>query len=134
MVLARGITGEVVTYPVAENIHQKGILDVSIVPARVDDAIRRQAIDVATRIAEKLDYIGVMAVEFFVSAGFRQIEVTDIAAGRSLITGKICSRGCPRSFEKDSDSSVFSICRVYHLQLNILSNLRRFFRVGFFSA
>ena len=67
VVLARGVVGEVVTYPVAENIHANGILDVSIVPARASEALRKQAIEMATRIAEKLEYIGVMAVEFFVS-------------------------------------------------------------------
>lgn len=77
VVLARGIDGEVVTYPVAENIHDKGILDVSIVPARVADSIRNQAIEVATRIAAKLEYVGVMAVEFFVSDG--QLLVNEIA-------------------------------------------------------
>jgi len=77
VVLARGIEGEVITYPVAENIHQHGILDLSIVPARVDAEIQQQAIDMATRIAEALDYIGVMAVEFFVSEG--KLLVNEIA-------------------------------------------------------
>ena len=77
VVLARGINGEVVTFPVAENIHEHGILDVSIVPARVDDGMRQQAIDMATRIAEQLEYIGVMAVEFFISGG--KLLVNEIA-------------------------------------------------------
>lgn len=77
VVLARGLDDAIVTYPVAENIHANGILDVSIVPARVDDAVRLQAIDMATRIAEKLEYIGVMAVEFFVSGG--KLLVNEIA-------------------------------------------------------
>ena len=77
VVLARGVDGEVVTYPVAENIHENGILDVSIVPARVNDDVRNQAIEMATRLAEKLDYIGVMAVEFFISNG--KLLVNEIA-------------------------------------------------------
>jgi 5-(carboxyamino)imidazole ribonucleotide synthase len=67
VVLARTVNGQVVTFPVAENIHQKGILDVSIVPARIDETLNQQVIDTATLIANELDYIGVMAVEFFVS-------------------------------------------------------------------
>jgi 5-(carboxyamino)imidazole ribonucleotide synthase len=67
VVLARGIDGEVITYPVAENIHEGGILDVSIVPARLNDDLKHQAIDTATRLANTLDYVGVMAVEFFIS-------------------------------------------------------------------
>ncbi len=77
VVLARTIDGQVNCYPLAENIHQQGILDVSIVPARVDESLHQQVIDIATRIAEKLDYIGVMAVEFFVADG--KLLVNEIA-------------------------------------------------------
>lgn len=67
VVLARAVDGQVMTYPVAENIHEHGILDISIVPARINDALRQQLLEIATRIANELEYIGVMAVEFFVS-------------------------------------------------------------------
>lgn len=77
VVLARGVNGEVVTYPVAENVHEHGILDVSIVPARIDESARKQVIETATHIANELDYIGVMAVEFFVSQG--KLLVNEIA-------------------------------------------------------
>ncbi len=77
VVLARGVDGQVVTYPVAENIHEQGILDISIVPARIDDALKQQVIETATHIANELDYIGVMAVEFFVSNG--KLLVNEIA-------------------------------------------------------
>lgn len=69
VVLARGIDGEVRTFPVAENVHEGGILDVSIVPARIDDSIAEKVIAMAKDIATALDYIGVMAVEFFISNG-----------------------------------------------------------------
>ncbi|MDH5445539.1 MAG: 5-(carboxyamino)imidazole ribonucleotide synthase [Gammaproteobacteria bacterium] len=77
VVLARSTSGEVVTFPVGENIHEDGILDVSIVPARVDDRLREEAITMATEIAIALDYIGVMAVEFFISDG--KLLVNEIA-------------------------------------------------------
>ena len=77
VVLARSTTGETSTFPVAENIHVNGILDVSIVPARVDAVLGRQAIEMATAIAVALDYVGVMAVEFFVSNG--ELLVNEIA-------------------------------------------------------
>jgi len=77
VVLARGTDGQTVTYPVAENIHQNGILDVSMVPARIDSRVSEQVIKMATRIASELDYIGVMAVEFFISNG--QLLVNEIA-------------------------------------------------------
>ncbi|AUH53005.1 5-(carboxyamino)imidazole ribonucleotide synthase [Chromobacterium sp. ATCC 53434] len=55
-------------FPVAENLHKDGILDESIVPARIAPALARQAQDMARQLAEALDYVGVLAVEFFVLA------------------------------------------------------------------
>lgn len=67
VVLARSTEGEIITYPVAENIHEGGILDVSVVPARIDSALEEKVIKMAKDIASALDYVGVMAVEFFIS-------------------------------------------------------------------
>lgn len=67
VVLARGVDGEVACYPIAENQHINGILDTSIVPARLDEGTREQIVRTATTIAEQLDYVGVMAVEFFIT-------------------------------------------------------------------
>lgn len=66
LVLARGADGTVAPFPVAENRHRHGILDISIVPARIDGAVRSQAVAIATAIAQALDYVGVLGVEFFV--------------------------------------------------------------------
>lgn len=66
IVIARGSDGATVTYPVAENAHANGILDVSIVPARVPEAIAEAAAAKAIAIADRLGYCGVLAVEFFV--------------------------------------------------------------------
>ena len=68
VLLARGQDGETACYPVAENQHQQGILDISLVPARVSPALAQQAADMAVELASKLDYCGVLAVEFFVLA------------------------------------------------------------------
>lgn len=67
VVLARGSDGTVVTFPVAENRHVGGILDSSVVPARVDEALAAQAREAATALATAMDYVGTMAVEFFVT-------------------------------------------------------------------
>ncbi|MFM8759026.1 MAG: 5-(carboxyamino)imidazole ribonucleotide synthase, partial [Methylophilaceae bacterium] len=69
VVLARGADGNVVCFPTAENSHLNGILDVSIVPARAPQDIHQQAKTLAIKIAQSLDYVGVLAVEFFVSEG-----------------------------------------------------------------
>lgn len=69
VVLARDAQGNVAAYPLAENSHLNGILDISIIPARAPKVIQDQARQLAIKIAEKLEYVGVLAVEFFVSNG-----------------------------------------------------------------
>jgi len=66
-VVARGADGAGRSFPISENRHRMGILDVSIVPARVAPELARRAEEWALRIADKLDYCGVLAVEFFVA-------------------------------------------------------------------
>lgn len=67
VVLARNVSGETQCFPVSENIHRDGILYQSIVPARVDESIAHAAQTAAKHIASQLDYVGVLAVEFFVT-------------------------------------------------------------------
>jgi 5-(carboxyamino)imidazole ribonucleotide synthase len=69
VVLARDVHGNVAAFPTAENSHLNGILDVSIVPARGADAVSYQAQKLAISVAEKLNYVGVIGVEFFVCDG-----------------------------------------------------------------
>jgi 5-(carboxyamino)imidazole ribonucleotide synthase len=71
VVLCRSQEGEVTCFPIAENSHANGILDVTLVPASISDALAEQAIDAAHRIADGLDYCGVLAVEFFISTDDR---------------------------------------------------------------
>jgi 5-(carboxyamino)imidazole ribonucleotide synthase len=78
VIVSRGFDDEVVTFPVSENQHCNGILDISIVPARVSPEIARSACDIAVHIAGKLDYRGVLCVEFFVLADGRLL-VNEIA-------------------------------------------------------
>jgi 5-(carboxyamino)imidazole ribonucleotide synthase len=65
-VVARGFDGAMVSWPVAENQHAGGILDVSVVPARVPAALADAAAQAAQAVALKLAYRGVLCVEFFV--------------------------------------------------------------------
>lgn len=66
VVLARDARGDVSVFPLAENQHVNGILDITIAPARVDAALATEAQDIARRLANALEYVGVMAVEFFI--------------------------------------------------------------------
>ncbi len=67
--LARAEDGETAVFPVAENSHADGILDITIAPARIPDALAARRRNIATRLAVALDYVGVLAVEFFVVGG-----------------------------------------------------------------
>jgi len=65
IIAARGRDGEVASYPLAENHHERGVLRRSIAPAQVSRAVSDQAQTIAARILTKLDYVGVMGVELF---------------------------------------------------------------------
>jgi 5-(carboxyamino)imidazole ribonucleotide synthase len=96
VLVARGVTGDVVTYDPAENIHRNHILDVSIVPARLPDNILEEARKVAIGVADALDYIGILAVEFFISKAGRLL-VNEIAprphnSGHHTIDGCMTSQ------------------------------------------
>ncbi|MCU0735686.1 MAG: 5-(carboxyamino)imidazole ribonucleotide synthase, partial [Methylotetracoccus sp.] len=66
VIVARSCAGQAMTFPVAENRHEAGILDMSIVPARVSADVAERARQMAAALAEAMDYVGVLAVEFFV--------------------------------------------------------------------
>ena len=62
----RNAKGDIRTYPLAENLHHQGQLHVSVAPAtNVDDALQAQAHDIFSKLAEGMDYVGVLAVELF---------------------------------------------------------------------
>ena len=67
VVMARGAFGDMINLPVQQNLHRDGILAVTRVPAPdVPDALQQQALAAARQVAESLDYVGVLCVEFFV--------------------------------------------------------------------
>jgi 5-(carboxyamino)imidazole ribonucleotide synthase len=65
VIVARSPAGEIRSFPPAENRHAGGILDISIVPARIDEATTGRARQMALQLAEAMAYVGVLAVEFF---------------------------------------------------------------------
>jgi 5-(carboxyamino)imidazole ribonucleotide synthase len=65
VMVARGVDGSIATFDVCENIHSNHILDVTIVPARVDERVQRKAEGLAREVAKKFELIGVMGVEMF---------------------------------------------------------------------
>ncbi|GAA5131127.1 5-(carboxyamino)imidazole ribonucleotide synthase [Thalassotalea piscium] len=73
---ARNSKGEMAAYPLTENHHTNGILSVSVVTS-VDKKLQQQAFEVFSKLAEKLNYTGVLAIEFF-QVG-EQLLVNEIA-------------------------------------------------------
>ncbi|MEO1265048.1 MAG: 5-(carboxyamino)imidazole ribonucleotide synthase [Pseudomonadota bacterium] len=87
VIAVRGLDGEVRTYDCPRNTHAGGILRVSQVPSRVDQAVTDAAKRMAGRVAEALDYVGVLAVEFF---------VLPVAGGRAADARLIINEIAPR--------------------------------------
>jgi 5-(carboxyamino)imidazole ribonucleotide synthase len=69
VVAVRGRNGEFHTWPLTENWHVDGVLSASLAPARVDDALAAKAAAHARALAERLDYVGVFALELFCRNG-----------------------------------------------------------------
>jgi 5-(carboxyamino)imidazole ribonucleotide synthase len=67
VVAARGTGGEFAHYGVIENTHRRGILDVSVAPARLREKVAAEAIDIARQVLERLEVVGVLCVEMFVT-------------------------------------------------------------------
>lgn len=66
-------------FPPAENRHENGILSYSIVPARLNENIQKEAQALACRLADELDYVGVLSVEMFVVGCDCRLVVNEIA-------------------------------------------------------
>ena len=67
VVAARGVGGQVEHFAPFTNMHSNHILDVSISPATVSDEIAREAVEIARGVLAKLEVIGVLCVEFFLT-------------------------------------------------------------------
>jgi len=81
VIAARSLDGSVKAFPVTENEHRDQILRRSFIPATLHPRTSRLAIETATKIGHALEYVGVFAVEFFVSGtdDAETIDVNEIA-------------------------------------------------------
>ena len=91
VIAARGLTGEVSAYDPGENVHRAGILHTTTLPARLTPAQRTDAVLIAARILNALDYVGVLGVELFVTP--RGLLVNEIAP-RVHNSGHWTQNGC----------------------------------------
>ena len=88
---ARGLDGAVSCFDPGENVHKNGILDTTTVPARLTPAQRTDAVLLAAKILNKLDYVGVMGVELFVT---REGLIVNEIAPRVHNSGHWTQNGC----------------------------------------
>ena len=70
---ARGVDGEWSHFGPIENAHARHILDVSVAPANVSEAIAAQAVDVTHRVMDALDFVGILCIEFFITRDGRLV-------------------------------------------------------------
>ena len=78
VVLARGADGALAAFPPGENHHRFGILETTVVPARITSELAAECCRVAERVAGALNYVGVLGVELFIAAGGK-VFVNEIA-------------------------------------------------------
>lgn len=81
VIAARGLDGTVASFDIPQNLHENGILRSSTVPAHLKSRTAVQAREIASKLLESLNYVGVMAVELFVSSkgGTESLMVNEIA-------------------------------------------------------
>jgi 5-(carboxyamino)imidazole ribonucleotide synthase len=77
IICARGSDATFVSFPVSENIHDHGVLSLSIVPARIEPMLAAQVREIARAIGEGLGIVGAYCVEFFVEGD--RVLVNEIA-------------------------------------------------------
>jgi len=78
VLVARNAQGRSLAFPPLENRHQAGILERTVFPARLSDSVANEALALARQIAEKLNLVGLLAVEMFELADGR-ILVNELA-------------------------------------------------------
>lgn len=91
VIAARGLDGAVAAYDPGENVHKDGILATTTIPARLSASQHQDAVLLAAKILNALDYVGVMGVELFVTA--EGLIVNEIAP-RVHNSGHWTQNGC----------------------------------------
>ncbi|MFT4014718.1 MAG: 5-(carboxyamino)imidazole ribonucleotide synthase [Paracoccus sp. (in: a-proteobacteria)] len=91
VIVARGADGQVSAYDPGLNVHREGILRVTTVPCGLPQGLLTDAVLIAARIVNALDYVGVMGVELFVT---RAGLVVNEIAPRVHNSGHWTQAGC----------------------------------------
>jgi len=105
VIATKGQDGEKVFYPVAENIHVDSQLDTTIVPARIDETVKEQAISLANDVMEVFDGVGTFCTEMFVGKD-GQVYINEVAP-RPHNSGHYTIDGC---MSNQFENHVRAIC------------------------
>ncbi len=105
IIVHRSTTGELFSFPVSENIHIDHILIQSIVPARIDEGIAKEAKKIAEQLATSINMIGTLGVEMFLTAE-GEIFINEVAP-RPHNSGHYTIDGCTHS---QFDQHIRAIC------------------------
>ncbi|ASJ57062.1 5-(carboxyamino)imidazole ribonucleotide synthase [Brevibacillus formosus] len=118
VIAARNPAGELAVFPVSENIHQENILHLSIVPARISAEVAARAEEIARTIVEKLDVVGLIAVELFLTED-GQLYVNELAP-RPHNSGHFTMDACVTS---QFEQHVRAVCNLPLGSTELLSNV-----------
>lgn len=124
MILARDAAGNCAAYPLVENRHRNGILDVSVVPASLSADLADELRSMAFGIAERLNYVGVLAIEFFIVGG--KICLNELAP-RPHNSGHFSLDACITS---QFEQQVRAVCGLPLGSTELLSNAAMFNLLG----
>jgi 5-(carboxyamino)imidazole ribonucleotide synthase len=95
VIVARSSRGEVCAFHLFENEHANGILDVTVIPANISESLSSHAKQIALEIAAKLEVIGLLTIEMFVTNDAR-VLVNELAP-RPHNSGHLTIEACPTS-------------------------------------
>jgi 5-(carboxyamino)imidazole ribonucleotide synthase len=92
IMVARNQQGQIESFPIAENIHKNNILDTTIVPATISSKVKEDAKNIAEKVMESLNDIGIFGIEMFVSKN-EEVFINEIAP-RPHNSGHYSIEGC----------------------------------------
>jgi 5-(carboxyamino)imidazole ribonucleotide synthase len=95
VVAARGLDGAFVHYGAIENTHRDHILDLSVSPGGIPEDAAEEAVQITREVAEELGYVGVLCLEFFLTAAGR-VLVNEVAP-RAHNSGHLTIDACATS-------------------------------------
>lgn len=95
VIVARGLEGNSVAYPVFWNRHRRHILDLTVAPAPIGPIVTNEATEIARNVAEALGTVGLLTVEFFLSED-GTLRVNELAP-RPHNSGHLTIEACPTS-------------------------------------